>query len=85
MGYVPSFCKQGIWITEKLVAQDSPTYSRVEPVFWATEINDFMEERLPVLDLEHRGIIQQVDSLRENMAGRAEWSSLVSLRGTANI
>lgn len=85
MGYVASFCKQGIWITEKLVAQDSATYSRVEPVFQATEINDFMEERLPVLDLEHRGIIQQVDSLRENTAGRAVWSSLVSLCGMPNI
>ena len=71
MEYVPSFYKQGIWITKKLVVQDSPTCSQVEPVFWASEINDFMEERFPVPDLEHRGIIQQADSLRENTAGRA--------------
>lgn len=39
--------------------------SQVEPVFWASEINDFMEE-ISCPDLEHRGIIQQADSLQES-------------------
>lgn len=63
MGYMSSFYKQGIWITEKLVVQDTPIYSLVEQVSnpgnpdqllrdITTKINGFIEKKMPRLDVE---------------------------------